>query len=166
MRVKVIDNFLSEYQWKNIKSEVMSTNPQFPWYYNDDICYENDGLFQFTHTFYNAHDQSKSYFYPLLDACQEKLGVKKIIRIKANLNTRTVFHRKTGWHTDFPDITTAVYYINTNNGYTEFNDGTKIESVENRMIKFSSDTFHRGVTCTDEQTRVLINFNYIPLYKG
>ena len=30
--------------------------------------------------------------------------------------------------------TTSVYYINTNNGYTEFNDGTKIESVENSSI--------------------------------
>jgi hypothetical protein len=160
MRVKVIDNFLSEYQWKNIKSEVMSTNPQFPWYYNDDICYENDGLFQFTHTFYNAHDQSKSYFYPLLDACQEKLGVKKIIRIKANLNTRTVFHRKTGWHTDFPDITTAVYYINTNNGWTDIKGYGRVKSVANRMVIFDSNLEHCGNTCTDEKIRVMVNFNY------
>tara|TARA_B100000287_G_scaffold1654_1_gene1602 strand:+ start:81 stop:569 length:489 start_codon:yes stop_codon:yes gene_type:complete len=160
MRVKVIDNFLSEYQWKKIKEEMMALNPLFPWYYNDGICYEGDGLFQFTHTFYNANDQSKSYFYPLLDACQNKLGVKKLRRIKANLNTRTVFHRKTGWHIDYSDITTSVYYINTNNGWTDIKGYGRVKSVANRMVIFDSNLEHCGNTCTDEKIRVMVNFNY------
>ena len=110
--------------------------------------------------FYSAHDQSKSYFYPLLDACQEKLGVKKIIRIKANLNTRTVFHRKTGWHIDFPNITTSVYYINTNNGWTDIKGYGRVKSVANRMVIFDSNLLHCGNTCTDEKIRVMVNFNY------
>ena len=68
--------------------------------------------------------------------------------------TRNKFHR------DFPNITTAVYYINTNNGWTEFENGDKVESVANRIVIFDSNTMHTGTTCTDEKVRVLINFNY------
>ena len=57
-------------------------------------------------------------------------------------------------------MTTATYYLNTNNGYTELKTGEKVESVENRMLVFDSNIEHQGVTCTDEKRRVLINFNY------
>ena len=57
--------------------------------------------------------------------------------------------------------TTAIFYINTNNGYTEFENGEKIESVANRLIMFPSNIKHRGVTQTDEQTRIMINFNFL-----
>ena len=57
--------------------------------------------------------------------------------------------------------TTAILYINTNNGYTEFENGEKVESVANRVVMFPSNTKHRGITQTDEQTRILINFNFL-----
>ena len=160
MRVKVVDNFLPEYQFKQIQDMLIEKDPIFPWYYNDDICYENDGKFQFTHTFYNHHDGTKSYYYSLLDACQNKLGVKKLVRIKANLNTRTLFHRKTGWHYDFEDMTTSILYLNTNNGWTAIKGYGKVENVANRMVIFDSNLQHTGVTCTDQNRRVMINFNY------
>ena len=56
--------------------------------------------------------------------------------------------------------TTSIFYVNTNNGYTEFEDGTKIESVANRMVTFPTNLKHRGTSCTDEKIRVVINFNY------
>ena len=59
--------------------------------------------------------------------------------------------------------TTSIFYVNTNNGYTEFEDGTKVESVENRLVTFSLNMKHRGTSCTDEKTRVVINFNYFAL---
>ena len=160
MRVKVVDNFLPEYQFKQIQDMLIEKDPIFPWYYNDDICYENDGKFQFTHTFYNHNDGTKSYYYSLLDACQNKLGVKKLVRIKANLNTRTLFHRKTGWHYDFEDMTTSILYLNTNNGWTAIKGYGKVENVANRMVIFDSNLQHTGVTSTDQNRRVMINFNY------
>ncbi len=61
----------------------------------------------------------------------------------------------------FPGSLTAIFYMNTNNGYTYFEDGTKVESVENRLVVFPSYFSHAGATCTDEQRRVVININYI-----
>ena len=57
-------------------------------------------------------------------------------------------------------LTTSIFYVNTNNGYTKFEDGTKVESVANRMVIFPSNMKHIGTSCTDEKTRVVINFNY------
>ena len=50
--------------------------------------------------------------------------------------------------------------MNTCNGWTEFEKGGKVKSVENRIVIFDSNLKHQGVTCTNEQRRVLINFNY------
>ena len=55
---------------------------------------------------------------------------------------------------------TAVFYINTNNGWTEFKKGGKVKSVANRIVIFDSKLEHSGVTCTDENKRVVMNFNY------
>ena len=55
---------------------------------------------------------------------------------------------------------TAIFYINTNNGYTLFEDGTKVESVENRICIFPYYMKHTGTTCTDKNQRVVININY------
>ena len=50
--------------------------------------------------------------------------------------------------------------MNTNDGYTEFEDGTKVESVANRLVTFPANLKHTGTSCTDEKTRIVINFNY------
>ena len=59
------------------------------------------------------------------------------------------------------DGKTAIYYVNTNNGYTKFEDGTVVNSVENRCVVFDSSLRHTGTTCTDQKTRVVINFCYV-----
>ena len=56
--------------------------------------------------------------------------------------------------------TTAIFYVNTNNGYTKFEDETIVESVANRVVTFPANMKHTGTSCTDEKTRVIINFNY------
>jgi hypothetical protein len=57
---------------------------------------------------------------------------------------------------------TAIYYVNSTDGYTEFRDGTKVPSVENSMVVFPSYMEHTGTTCTDKRSRININMNYMP----
>ena len=76
---------------------------------------------------------------------------------------KTIFHRKQPYHIDYtddPPIKTAILYINTNNGWTEFKNGGKVKSVANRMIMFDTTLLHRGVSCTDEKRRIVVNFNW------
>ena len=161
--MEVIDNFLGEDEFKRIETVLMGDN--FPWFYNPGIISLEDeqGRFMFTH---QLHDNRRgsSHMFSLVDPLIGKLGVKKYVwRVKANLTTRTIFHRGGTWHVDIPDeiLNTAIFYVNTNNGYTDFKKGGKVKSVANRMVIFDGDEIHTGVSCTDKKTRVVINFNYV-----
>ena len=43
----------------------------------------------------------------------------------------------------------------------EFEDGTIIKNVANRIVEFPSHIKHRGVSQTDTKTRILMNINYL-----
>tara|TARA_B100000287_G_scaffold399842_1_gene418519 strand:- start:208 stop:726 length:519 start_codon:yes stop_codon:yes gene_type:complete len=170
--MEVIDNFLSSYSFRQIQDGVLSD--AFPWFFNDAIVHSfqdsyDPKIYQFTHVMFAIEQGGiTSSRYPLCDVIQQKLGVKRLDRIKLNLNTRTFFNRKTGYHNDqrspkgeYPlHQKTAVFYLNTNNGWTEFKKGGKVKSVANRIVIFDSNLEHTGVTCTDEKRRVIVNFNY------
>ena len=69
-----------------------------------------------------------------------------------------------GWHRDYETnkTQTAIFYVNSNNGYTIFKESKeKVESVENRLVVFPTNLEHCGVSCTDNNQRVVINFNFI-----
>ena len=90
-----------------------------------------------------------------------EINCQYLIRIKANCNPRSDRIIKHGFHIDTTTkCTTAIFYVNSNNGYTEFEDGTKVESIENRFVTFPSHLQHTGTTCTDQKRRIVINFNY------
>ena len=54
----------------------------------------------------------------------------------------------------------ALLFLNTNDGYTKFEDGTKVESIANRMVIFPTNIKHTGTTCTDQQSRIVLNINW------
>ena len=158
--MKIIDNFLPPLEFSLLQNVLMGED--FPWFYNPYTLYPSQGnqkIYQFTSSLFK--DGDLCYQFPALKTCLRKLNVKEIFRIKVNLNPRTVFHRNTGYHTDgWSNITTAVYYINTNNGWTHIKGHGKVKSVANRIVIFDSNLEHAGFTCTDENTRVTVNFNY------
>ena len=166
--MEVIDNFLSEYQFKQINNVILTDH--FPWYWNgetlpSDDDYHNPNDYQFTHRIFDLSDGGiLSDYYSLCDIIQQRLGVRKLSRIKMNLLPRTFFHRKGGMHIDLSEVTSiqkpAIFYVNTNNGWTEFKKGGKVKSVANRIVIFDSNLEHTGVTCTNEKRRVIVNFNY------
>jgi hypothetical protein len=92
----------------------------------------------------------------------DNLKPKALVRIKCNLTTRTHEIIEHGYHTDqpFSNFKTGIYYLNDNNGYTKFEDGSKVESVANRYVEFDGNILHTGTTCTNSNYRIVINFNY------
>ena len=163
--MKIEDNFLEQNEIDELQTLIMGDD--FAWYYNDKIDYEGQqDKFQFFHIFYNKNVPSNDgiSMNPIL----EKIDSVSIWRIKANLLTKTPTIVENEFHVDLTDlseekskqVTTSIFYVNSNNGYTEFEDGTKVESVANRLVTFSLNMKHRGTSCTDEKTRIVINFNY------
>ena len=173
--IKIIDGLLNKDELKALQDLLLGHD--FPWYFNDNTIHEGKNVlndFQLIHAFYLdgknfgfIHSESFKFIEPIL----EKIGCKILIRAKANL--RTVAPEKdmvVGYHTDdqarnfafaYGITETAIFYVNTNNGYTIFKDGKKVDSIENRLVTFPTDTEHCGVSCTDSKQRVVINFNYI-----
>ena len=171
MNCNIIDNFLPENLFSELQKLMLST--RFPWYYNDNVVTSisgndnsvsnYDGVFQFTHVFYTNFKPNSENFNAMVPIL-ERLKPASILRIKANLLTRESSIIEHGYHTDIPDIKlpfkTAVFYINSNNGYTLLEDGTKVDSVANRLLIFNSNMPHTGSSCTDAKIRCVINFNY------
>ena len=157
--MKVIDDFLPDYHFRSLSNILLGND--FSWFYNEDTAIEGDGHSHFINMFYKKNPVGPTESFPKIEPYLPFFKMKELYRIKANLAPRTVFHRKTGWHVDnLPCSTTAILYMNTNNGWTEFKKRGRVKSVANRAVIFDSNLEHRGVTCTDVERRVLINFNY------
>jgi hypothetical protein len=180
--IKIEDNFLEQDKFERLQGILMakwrpdSSEPplrRIAWYYITPIVYGNGGTasgngdFQFIHSFYGDLHPSSNAF-PEVGCILEKLKVAALFRIKANLRTRTSEINESPFHVDIAflpeeklkQVLTSILYINSNNGYTRFEDGTKVESVANRLVTFPANMNHCGTSCTDENVRVVINFNY------
>ena len=161
--MKVYKNLLPKDQFKVLQDNLMSAD--FSWYYNQGVNTEKDavGVFQFTHCFY-ANDVINSNYFRLIKPVLDKINPLSLLRVKANLITKTDNHIEHGYHTDYDNygkITTGILYVNTNDGYTKFKNKKIVKSEENKYIEFDCGENHTGTSCTDQNIRVAINFNYI-----
>tara|TARA_R100001126_G_scaffold51184_2_gene28883 strand:- start:440 stop:1225 length:786 start_codon:yes stop_codon:yes gene_type:complete len=155
--VNVIDNLLDQTDYYNLSSAVLDKG--FPWYFSASKV--EDNYPQFVHNFvYNSAVTSDYIKY--LDPIFEKLNAKRLFRVKLNYTSKTSKIINYAFHQDVNiACKTAVYYINTNNGYTRIKDGKDIESKANRIAIFNSSLEHAGSSCTDKNYRIILNINYL-----
>ena len=157
--MKIIDDFLPEEEFNSIQSLLMGF--EFTWFYQSGAVKPDDGQYQMCHMFFQPDVGPNCEHIDMWNNFMIKIGAKQCKRIKANLTFKTPTPEPTNYHIDYPDIKTAIFYINTNNGYTEFQSGVRVSSVANRVCIFDSNLKHRGVTPTEgEHQRVVVNFNY------
>ena len=178
---EVIDNFLPQKELSELQTFLLSSEyiddgvaQIIPWqyYHNpsngiteqvDETTINRDTtwkLFYYFHEVYNYTILSP-YVFKKLKLLRELLDVKSFIRIKINMYPYTETLKEYGMHTDLPySHKAAIFYINTCDGYTKLEDGTKIDSVANRMLLFDASKPHTPCNCTNQSVRVNINFNY------
>ena len=173
----VIDNFLPEDIHKNICDMVFGG--ELPLFCQHNTLsygsFDNEEL----NKKHNITDEGHPFFYHMyfkdlkyisdwdnvFEPVMNKVDPVAYLRIKLNIFSNRGNRLSSGWHRDMGEIdtpyTTAIYHLNTNNGYTLFEDGTKVKSVANRLVSFPGNMIHTGITQTDEDMRAFINFNYI-----
>ena len=166
---QIIDNFISE-QELDIVQHVFN-DLRFPWGF---VPWSRSGeRAQFVHEFWTPLGGWVTEHKDLLRPFVDRLKPLAILRIKANLQPQSDGVHEDPLHYDMTtkvkgneilDSTTSIFYVNTCNGYTYFEDGSKVESVANRMVIFSNRTRHAGTTCSDRPGRIVINFNYHKYY--
>jgi len=171
----IIDNFLPEKEFRGLQSYMM--NNDCPWFYQEDGT--------LNHLFYSAKGQLPredeeicAATAVILDPIMIKLGVVQPYKVEAyfkggitNYNKGVKSVKEVGMVKDTyisgrSSINTnsndkvAVLFVNTNDGYLEFEDGSKVPSVENTIVVFDSNTKYRTVETPDDSRRVAINFTY------
>jgi hypothetical protein len=161
--IQLIDDFIDEAELARLQELLLGA--EFPWYFNprvlNGVATSHDH-YQFTHIFYQENKVCSGYISNL-EPILVRLNILSLIRIKANLNTYTGEKLVHGFHTDYTDhrITTAVFYVNDNDGITLFDDGREVQSRANRMVLFPCNMAHSGSTPTDNSSRCVINLNFI-----
>jgi len=165
--MNVIDNFLPAETFNMIYRGM--TSSVLNWTLSeivDDTPENYNRNAQLVHMFYARHapvDNSIELVYPIL----QKIQPCAIIKIKANLVMGSDTIVEHGMHVDVldaedrPYLKTSIFYITPCDGYTKFEDGTKVESVANRLVTFPNSMRHTGTNTTDKEFRIVINFNYV-----
>jgi hypothetical protein len=171
----IIDNVLPEKEFGGLQSYMMGDD--CPWFYQEDGT--------LSHLFYSAKGQLPredeeicAATAVILDPIMVKLGVIKPYKVEGyfkggisnyDKDVKTVkdigmvkdtyISGRSSINTNNDDKI-AVFFVNTNDGYLEFEDGTKVPSIENSMVVFGSDVNYRAVEVNDSSRRVAINFIY------
>lgn len=163
--IEIIDNVFPEDYFKSIQEMFISNG--FPWFCEPASVYENDGFPQFVHAIYREF-QPCSEYWQYVKGMLSVLGVHGLYRIKANATPVYSEVVEKGMHIDMTEsdgsVTphrVAIVYINDNDGYTIFEDGTKVDSVANRMVLFPGHLKHAGTNCTNAPLRVVVNIDYL-----
>jgi hypothetical protein len=169
---KIVDNFFPLDVFNELyeallppPSKLIEVKPQLCWGYTPSVKNttnkgkEDLKLFYLTHLIYE-HTILSPLYNKIIPHCKP-FDIKSLIRIKINMYPNTEILKEHGMHIDYDFPHKAgILSINTCDGYTKLEDGTKIDSVANRMLLFDASTPHTSSTCTDQPVRVNINFNY------
>jgi len=165
MKITIEDNFLTEDLFDAYVTCI--DNNDFCWNWigivgDDQFISHPKYNRQLVHMFYpksNLYNHYFNLFETLLFQFRPK--IKKLIRMKLNCIPRTHEIIRHGFHTDTDEkCKTSILYMNTNNGFTEFETGEIVESVANRLVTFDSSIKHLGTTCTDSIDRRVLNINW------
>ena len=169
--IEIIDNFLEEESFKRLLSIF---DDGVPWTFSeilpeDKIICDKKYNYQYVHVVFSKQEPTSRYFDNIIPFLT-KLNARALVRCKVNSVTREEEIVVHGYHTDlhYPKehpvgldgMRTAILYLNTNNGSTVFENGTKVESIANRCVIFPAHYKHSGTTCTDVLRRLALNLVY------
>jgi len=166
-KIKIIDNYLSEKLMSDLEKFLLSND--FPYYYIENIVLGSLGSkksdsFMFVHHLIENEKESSTVGNSITNMIMSNVPHKNILRSKINFYLNTNYLQLHDFHldnSDNKDIKIAIFYINTNNGFTEFEDNSIVKSVRNRLVLFPGNLKHRSTNTTDKKNRINININYI-----
>ena len=165
---EVIDNFLDEEYFDKLVTTFVANidgvNDIMPWFMRRTVAEDGliqGNLFYMTHSVYDENIPMTQHYETILPLL-EKLGTRCLLRLKANFypNTHILYEHPMHIDYDFSHYG-AILSLNTCDGYTKLEDGTKIDSIANRILLFDSSKKHCSTTTTNTFARINININFI-----
>ena len=181
MKYEVIDNFLDKEYFVSLKrlfvgkentelGEPMPLPLPVGWEFHPDtltddkkkiLTEEEDKFFYMIHPIYGMHTPLSNTYSDLIPLLS-KLKIKALLRATANLYPNTEMIHEHSMHRDYTySHSAALFSLNTCDGYTKLKDGTKIDSVANRILLFDASEKHCSTTTTNVKARFNLNINYL-----
>ena len=172
MDLKIIDNFLTDNDFNLLVSNTIGRNDGHQVQFRVVSNVENFGAIEENWSWYMIN-MIYSMDAPQNEICgkiyemfvpkfKELANFKTMIRIKINAYPYTNVVKEHKEHIDFNyEHIGAVFSLNTCDGYTKFSDGTKVESVANRIVFFDASKEHQSTTTSNAKLRYNINFNFL-----
>ena len=171
---QVIDNFFHPLLFEEIQNRIVF-NSHFPLYINTNVVsddseqyslHEENWNFYYIHLLYNKNCPTSDFFREVSDLIlpkfNESCDMKSLIRMKVNFYPHTETLREHGQHRDATySHKAAILSLNTCDGFTRMEDGTKIDSVANRLVIFDGINLHNSSTTTNAKGRYNININFL-----
>ena len=172
MDLKIIDNFLTDNDFNLLVSNTVGRNDGHQVQFRVVSNVENFGAIEENWSWYminmlyltdTPQNEICGKIYEMFVPKFKKLAnFKTMIRIKMNAYPYTNVVKEHKEHIDFNyEHIGAVFSLNTCDGYTKFSDGTKVESVANRIVFFDASKYHQSTTTSNAKLRYNINFNFL-----
>ena len=164
MKYEVIDNFLPQDQFDNLKK--LATGPDMLWHrvnqLNDKHNEKEDFDLMFVHLLFESNMYPpSSTFFEYFAFLQDRLDCKSLRRMKLNLYPHTSEIRTHTPHIDYDfEHKGCILSFNTCDGATVLEDGTKIDSIENRALIFDASKPHSSTSTTNARALYNLNINY------
>tara|TARA_R100000458_G_C8142987_1_gene153421 strand:+ start:139 stop:648 length:510 start_codon:yes stop_codon:yes gene_type:complete len=169
--MKVIENFLPQATFDEFQKIILSNKAKFNIITNvdaqpDAIPQEEYWSWYLIHMVYWNDSPYSDWFQPIYNEFIPRLRglkiFKSLMRIKINAFPYTETIHEHNKHVDYTfKHLGAIYYLNTCDGYTKLKDGTKIDSIANRLLIFDASEPHQSTTTTTARLRYNINFNFL-----
>lgn len=166
MKINKIENFLPDEEYKRIHDMfITDRESRVPLFYRTGASQPTDNTFVFGNSIFNSDDFGRSdmgLFNNIGTPIISRLPMTTLLRFKINVYPNYGQERKmSSFHIDSGEPhSVALYSLNKNNGYTEFENGDILPSEDNTMYLFDGKMSHRSVSHTDTNLRVNFNINF------
>ena len=177
MSFDVFDDILTNEEVLGI--ERVMRQPFFPWYMQEytatgkclDQRYKDVPFL--SHTFINTNNESS--FAPMARDIVKKFSDRSgacyniIDRAIGAATVRSSERYTTPPHIDIPiDHRVLLYYVNSSDGQTvlykkdtDYDELARVDCKAGRFLLFDGSYYHSAITCTNNNYRIIINFNLL-----
>ena len=160
---QIADNCLPEDYFNELRDYIV-WNRTFPFYFCEQCnSKQTDNTHWYaSHIGYDNNSPDGGLYIKLIPFLNSLPDFKALIRIKANFYPQTpeIIEHAPHRDTEF-EHKGAIISLNTCDGFTRLEDGTKVNSIANRVLFFNAHQLHNSSTTTNEKGRFNININYL-----
>tara|TARA_B100001175_G_scaffold76645_1_gene64031 strand:- start:684 stop:1175 length:492 start_codon:yes stop_codon:yes gene_type:complete len=163
--MQVIDNFLPDDYYEHLYNLI--TDTKFSWMYQNQVASTGEDPranldhYYFVHSLFYEY-QIESPLYDNFVHLFKLLNVQFLFRARVLLYVnqgKQIIHDR---HVDHGEsCKTALVYMNSNDGFTEFETGERVDSIKNRLLLFDGSVSHSSSTPTDTKDRMLLSVTYL-----